>query len=135
MVLCKCNWFELSGMGLQAYILFPKVAFFWLSHFSLPAQPLDNLSNPEFQNYLSNHNEQSTQFFFNQYRYMTTLCKENFILLNVNISKVTHILIPLQNGLGPTGLLEFAYDFYGLIYLHEVDLWLLHMLLSHAVIP
>jgi len=67
--------------------------------------------------------------------YNNQVCKEKFILLNVNISKVTHILIPLRNGLGPTGLLEFAYDFYGLLYLHEVDLWLLHMLLSHAVIP
>ena len=59
----QCNWYELSGMGLQAYILFPKVAFFGLSRFSLPAQPQDNLSNPEFPNYLSNHNEQSKQIF------------------------------------------------------------------------
>jgi hypothetical protein len=41
LILCKCNCNELnlSRMRLQAYILFPNAALFYLSHFSLPAQP------------------------------------------------------------------------------------------------
>jgi hypothetical protein len=41
LILCKCNCNELnlSRMRLQAYILFPNAALFYLIHFSLPAQP------------------------------------------------------------------------------------------------